>query len=250
MRKRVSQLGAEEIYEQVAQNAARVAAQGDWPDYIPPESLLERLPAAGELSSGFDAGVACALDLIPRERQQLASRLHAAYAPDALEQVRTEAEEMQPDSEACWWLAACSVCDEDRVDQPRLLAQLEEFERLAVDPVARRAAARGCLREMLSTFTLCDGIPYGVEDGCMQGAYLAGHPLATMKAEIPGEEPLYYLGTYLETLGLEEFPWSDALDNQGRNRSGPVHGSRQYCKASDEGELLRAVAVARAQLGV
>ena len=157
---------------------------------------------------------------------------------------------MDPDSETCWWLAACAVCAEDRVDLPLFYEQLVEFEGLRAVPEARQARALTCLQEMTETFSLRDGIPYGEADGCMQGAYLSGYPLATMKALLPGEEPLYYLGTYLETLGLEQFAWSDALDHQGRTRSGPVHGSRQYCKASDEDELQRAVDVARAQLGV
>lgn len=246
----VSTLSFGELYRRVAENVGRVAKQGFWPVYISPESLLERLPWEGQISSGFDAGIACALDLIPRERQTLASRLHAAYAPEALAQVRAEAVTMDPDAETTWWLAACSVCDEDRVDQSRLFEQLEAFTVLIQDPVARSAAARACLEQMTSTFELQDGVPFGSVDGCLQGAYLSGYPLATMLAEQPGEEPLYYLGTYLDSLGLEDFPWSEKLDLAGRQRSGGVHSSRQYAKATDADEFARALAVARRHLGV
>jgi hypothetical protein len=240
-------LNLELVYERVAAEAARVAALGEWPDYIAPESLLERLPLAGDTASGFDAGIACALDLIPRPRQSLAARLHAAYTPQAIAQVQAEMEALVPDSETVWWLAGCAVCEESGVDQARFQRQLEEFGYLVKDSAARQLAARRCLEGMLSTYQLRDGIPYGDVDGCMHGAYLAGHPLATMYDRA---EDLYYVGTYLNTLGLEDFSWSQATDAKGRPRSGPVHGSRQYVKCADAAELEQALQVARTRLGV
>lgn len=237
----------------IEQATARVAALGCWPEWIGPESLTHRIPVDGELSSGFDAGIACALDLIPRDKQRLAARLHAAYTPEAVEQVRTEIVDLDADSETCWWLAGCAVCIEGRVDEQTFLGQVKRFVRIAGDPELRLAEAKRTLEEMLSTFTVASdgplaGVAYGEVDGCQQGAYIAGHDLAAMKAEIPGEEPLFFLGTFRETLGLETFPWSAELDGKGRERSGPVHGSRQFVKATSLDELAQAAQVARAVL--
>lgn len=239
----------------VEQAVPRVAALGAWPAWIGPESLTDRIPVADEEASGFDAGIACALDLIPRDKQQLAAKLHAAYTEEAVEQVRAEIVELDPDSETCWWLAGCAVCIEGRVDRDTFLDQVKQFVRLAGDRKLRLAEAKRTLDEMLSTFTVSEqgplaGVPYGEVDGCQQGAYLAGYDLAAMKAEFTDEPALYFLGTFRETLGLDMFLWSGEIDSQGRARSGPVHGSRQFVKCTSFDELARAAAVARRTLGV
>lgn len=233
----------------------RIAQLGEWPEWIGPESLTDRVPRPGEESSGFDAGIACALDLIPRSKQRLAARLHAAYTEEAVEQVRQEIVDLDPDSETCWWLAGCAVCTEGQVDQRLFLEQVQRFKELARDSQQRLEEAQLTLREMLSTFSVADhgplaGVAIGAVDGCQQGAYIAGYDLAVMKAESPGDPPLYFLGTFRETLGLELFVWSDEVDSQGRARSGPVHGSHQFVKAGTFAELERAVQVARRTLGV
>lgn len=232
-----------------AANAQRVAQLGQWPSYIDPqESLTGRIPRIGERGApGFDAGLACALDLIPRERQRLSAQLHAAYTPQAVEQVRREVQRMDPDSDSCWWLAACSVCAEGKVDAGTFSAQLEQFAALADDPVKRRAAALGELSAMQTRYEVRDGVAFATADGGMQAAYLQGHQLAAMYAD---DANLYFIGTYHPSLGLEEFPWSNDTDEQGRSRSGGVHGSRQFVKCSTSEEYQRAVSIARAHLRV
>lgn len=236
----------ESVRARVDQQAARVAELGQWPAWISAESLTFRVPVPeGGLAPGFDAGLACALDLIPRDRQRLAARLHAAYTPGAVAQARAEAETMDPDSDTCWWLAACSVCREGEIDEEAFSAQLDAFAVLADDPDARRTAAFDELAEMRGRYRLVDDIPFGTEDGCQQGAYLDGHRWAVMYAS---HHDLYFVGTYEPTLSLEDFRFSDELDDQGRQRSGPVHGSHQFVKAGSRDELDRIVAVVRGKL--
>lgn len=236
----------EEIRQTVADNAERVAKLGEWPSYIQPGSLLERIPKAGEKKApGFDAGVACALDLIPRESQKLAAKLHANYSKDAVMQVRKEAEEKNPDSETSWWLTACSVCKEGGIDEQAFLTQVEDFKKLTVDAKLRQEAAEKEFTEMTQRFTLKEGVPYGEQDGCIQGAYLAGYPFGTEYSKNYG---LYFIGTFEPTLGLEEFPWSDEKDEKGRAKSGPVFGSKQFVKCATEDEWRKAMEVVKAKL--
>lgn len=238
----------EGVRAQIAAAAARVAQLGAWPAYIDAQqSLTGRVPQPGERdAAGFDAGIACCLDLIPRDRQTLAATLHAAYTPAAVQQVRDEAGRMNADSGTCWWLAACSVCREGEIDSAGFSEQLREFERLASDPAARRAAAVAEIAAMRDRYEMRDDVPFATEDGGQQGAYLDGHRLAGMYS---AGHDLYFLGTYEDSLGLEDFPFSDARDEQGRERSGPIHGSKQFVKLGSEDEYRRACRVARAHLG-
>jgi len=126
-----------EIHLTVRENAGRVAELGNWPPYIPAESLLSRIPADNK-GSGFDAGLACALDLIPRDKQRLSATLHAAYTAEAVEQVLKESQYMDPQSETTWWLAACHVCDEGAVvDEEHFLWQTQDFSFLVSNAEAR-----------------------------------------------------------------------------------------------------------------
>lgn len=237
----------------VDENTPRVAALGRWSDRAATNSLADRLPAIGPGGAvtlgmgGFDAGIACALDLIPRARQGLAAQLHAAYTPDAVAQARAELTDLHPDSDTAWWLAACHVCVEGRVDLPTLLDQLDRFHVLTFDAAARLAAARSAAADMFTSFELRDGLPFAVRDGGMQGAYLAGHELA---AQYAADYGLYFLGTYRPSLGLESFGWRElgdpeAVTPEGRmGRSGPVGGSAQFVKCADEAEFRAAVSAA------
>jgi hypothetical protein len=244
-----SVLSAVERYRSVvAENAGRIAVLGNWPAYInPEESLAGRVPTATATASGFDAGIASALDLIPRTHQKLAACLHAAYTPAAVEQVRAEAGEngqaLEADSQSAWWLAACSVCTEGEITPEDFVQQLEDFKALARSPEKRLAAAQATYQAMSQAFWIADGVAFGTEDGAMQGAYVAGHDLAVVYDE---KADLYFIGTFRESLGLEGFPWSDAVDEQGRARSGPVHGSRQFVKAASPEEYQRVLAALRA----
>lgn len=224
----------------------RIAELGAWPAYIDAEaSLAGRIPVGGQRDApGFDAGLAAALDLIPRERQRLAATLHAAYTPEAVAQARQEIEQADPDSETTWWLAACSVCREGEIDAPAFAEQLVEFERLRHDPSARLTAARSEFQAMRGRYEMRDGVPFATADGGAQGAYLDGHPYAGMYAD---QADLYFIGTYEESLGLEDFEWSAEVDEQGRARSGGVHGSKAFVKAANQDEYERAIAVVKAR---
>jgi hypothetical protein len=238
------------IREIVRKNAARVATLGNWPSWInAEESLTSRVPADGGEAPGFDAGIACAMDLIPREKQGLAATLHAAYTPDAVAQVRREVfqGQLDPESEACWWLAACYLCKEGKVSADAFVSQIDDFREFAADPLVRQLAAQEQALEMINAFERDTyGVPFGTEDGCIQGAYLAGYRFGTTFAENYG---IYFIGTFLPSLGLEDFPWSDEKDEQGRPKSGPVFGSKQYVKCANEDEFRRAVEVVKAKLG-
>lgn len=229
----------ERLRLQVARNAPRVAALGAWSDSIPPMSLMQRVPVSLDDHdvSGFDAGIACALDLIPRDRQQLAAKLHAAYTPGAVEQVRSEmTTDMDPDSETCWWLAGCSVCMEGEVDGRTFLRQVESFVDLAGDPERRLIAAHRTARDMVTSYRIQDGFAHAIRDGGMQGAYLAGHDLAVQFSDAYG---IFFVGTFRRTLSIPaDFGW------ESTDRSGPVHGSKQFVKAASAAELQRVLAAA------
>ncbi len=234
------------IQDTIRENSGRVAKLGNWPPYISVESLVLRVPSSGSEGPGFDAGLACALDLIPRDKQRLSATLHAAYTAEAVEQVLSEFQVMEPDSETTWWLAACGVCFEGAVNRQQFLAQMDSFRFLASDPEARLRAAQDEHKVMLSTFeTETYGFPYGTIDGCIQGSYLAGHQFGTIYAK---EYNLYFIGTYLPSLGLEDFYWSSDVDDQDRALSGPVHGSKQFVKCKDLQEFLSAVEVVKRHL--
>jgi hypothetical protein len=87
-------------------------------------------------------------------------------------------------------------------------------------------------------------VPFGTVDGCMQGAYVAGHSFAVMWQE---EYGIYFIGTYLPSLGLEGFEFADGKDGEGRATSGAL-GS-QFVKVATEEELARALEVVVAHLG-
>ncbi len=240
----------EKITKIVAAAGSRLASLGSWPSYIDAEeSLTSRVPTENGNAPGFDAGIACALDLIPRDKQCLSAILHAAYTEGAVIQVRSEIElddEAFAESESCWWLAACSVCNEGGIDAEAFDAQIAQFKALVEDPSARVVAARAEYAKMGQLFGIIDGVPVAKADGGMQGAYIAGHEWAIQPAPQFG---LFFIGTFRETLGLEEFEWSDKVDEQGRPMSGPVHGSRQFVKASSFDELARVVELVKRKLG-
>jgi len=240
------ELNLEKIKLIVKQNAERVAKLGEWPEYIKPSSLLERIPGKDDKNApGFDAGIACALDLIPREKQKLSAKLHANYSKEAVMQIRKEFAEKNVNSETMWWLAASSICAEGGVDEKKFLQQIEDFKKLSADKKERQKAAEETFKEMASTYTLKDGIPYGEEDGCIQGAYINGYPFAVQYAKNYG---IYFVGTYENSLGLENFSWSDEKDDKGRNKSGPVFGSKQFVKCANKEELKRVLEIVKNKL--
>lgn len=236
------------IKETVTGESQRIKKLGEWPEWVDTFALVERIPTEGGEASGFDAGIASALDLIPREKQKLAAVLHAAYTPEAVDQIREEMKDLDPDSETTWWAAACKVCLEGKMSQEQFLQQIKDFKKLSKDPEARKLAGQEAIDEMMSTFStdseFGEDVAYGTVDGCMQGAYIAGHEFAVMYAEKHG---LYFIGTYEPSLGLEDFNWSDEKDEKNRPNSGPVHGSKQYVKCANTEEAKRALEIVKAK---
>lgn len=252
-----------EVRNDVARAAARVAELGSWPEHVSAASLFERIPTEeGRGAGGFDAGIAVALGMIPENRSRLAAVLHAAYTPQAVEQVRREMllsdegghTQVDPDCESVWWLAASSVCQEGLVTAEEFVGQLETFEALAADPQARLRAANRMLGDMLGSFVVKNGVPFALRDGGMQGAYLSGYKIA---AQWSDAYEVFFVGTYAtEGLGLDGFPWRFPADpssselTERLGRSGPVFGSKQFVKACDEQELAAVLSVAGKHLGV
>ncbi len=235
------------LREQVRQSVPRIAALGNWPAYIDGEkSLVSRVPTMLETAHGFDAGIACALNMIPAEKQKLSAILHAAYTEAAVEQVRREGEDLNPESETTWWLAACSICEEGRISSDAFLDQLHAFRALTHDSFERVRAAGRTLASMRTSYVLMDGIPLITKDGGLQGAYISGYDWGVQYNEAYG---LFFIGTFRESLGLEDFPFSKRVDTQNRPMSGPVHGSRQFVKASSIQELEAITRFVRDHLG-
>lgn len=225
----------------------RVAALGGWGQRTHRDRLALRVPTGRVAAPGFDAGIACALDLIPRSRQRLSARLHAAYSEAAITQVREEVANLSPDSESCWWLAACNLCVDSLVDLSTFVRQLVSFHALTGDDAKRLLSAQCQLAVMHAGFEVTDGVAVSVAPGGMQGAYIFGHDLAVSHDTSRG---IWFIGTFRPSLGLEDFPWRDLGDpsaadpEQRMGRSGPVHGSRQFVKCCDVEELEGALAAA------
>ncbi len=243
----VSNLSLEEIRERVGNESERVAELGNWPVWMKPnaaKSLASRIPMAGDTAPGFDAGIACTLGLIPEDKQELSASLHAAYTPEKIAQVRKEVQNMNADSETARWLAACKECaGDEHVDEEKFRKQLSDFDDIAVDPEARLEAANSCYAEKINGFEIDTyGIPFGKKDGCMQAAYIAGHPVASMYAD---NYRIFFIGTPHESLGLEDFDWEDPdrPEDNHQGNSGPVFGSKQFIKCANEDEFRRALEV-------
>ena len=243
----------EEIRKTVVENAERVKQLGAWPSHKKIESLISRIPENGEKSSGFDAGIACALDLIPRDKQRLSAVLHGNYTPDAILQVKNETEGANSkdvswsfgETETCWWLLGCRFCQEGEQDAKSILQQVNDFRILSKSTYARIEAALNEWKKMQRSFTVVDGIALATQDGGMQAAYINGHSVA-----IQPMHGIWFVGTYHESLGIpDNFKWCDDKDDQGRSKSGPVFGSKQFVKCANFDELCSILNFARVQLG-
>lgn len=235
-----------DLRTRVINETPRIRAQGSWPAHIADTTLISRLPGTEKTSPGFDAGIACALDLIPRDKQKLASTLHAAYTETAVEQLRAEIKDLQQESETCWWLAACGLCKETPVSLDEFVRQLGDFDYLAKTATIRMLAAYNEREKISHSFQVIGDIPFAVKDGGLQGAYISGYDWGIQYSEADG---LFFIGTFRESLGLEDFPFSNRIDVLGRPMSGPIHGSRQFVKACSIQELESATFMTRAHLG-
>ncbi len=231
----------EEIAKTIEENVDRIAKLGGWPDELDKRgALLKRLPLNNSTSTGFDAGIAAALNLIPPECQKLIATIHANYNSSCVEQIREESQEMLPHTETCWWLAASSLVTHTQVDEYKFLDQISDFELLREDPLLRRDVAIEMFTTLLESFRCIGGVPFSIRGKGLQGAYLAGYRYGVQYEE---EEGAFYVGTYKESLGLERFAWEERLDSEGRPTNGPVFGSRQFVKTFSFQELVKILAI-------
>ncbi|MDA3863353.1 MAG: hypothetical protein PF689_05735 [Deltaproteobacteria bacterium] len=236
----------QEIRKKVSSNVHRIAKQGNWPEYIDAKgALCDRIPSAKKKASGFDAGLACALDLIPRNRQKLISTLHAAYNEKCVLQIREEADKMLPDSETCWWLAASSLVVYKKLSVPEFQDQINDFRLLIQDAMLRRDVAIEMFETMIKSYQMINKIPLSVKNRGLQGAYLDGHDFAVQYHET---EAKFFIGTFKESLGLDNFKFSQEKDENGNLISGPVFGSRQYVATNSFSELNQILKVVRNHL--
>jgi hypothetical protein len=247
----------QDIYECAEVGLPHVRKLGKWPNYVSDESILSRIPKEKySTAPGFDAGVAACMGYIPPSKAALACKLHASYSEEAIDQLRDETKAIFGNSEACWWLAACSLCEEaSEVTQLGFIQQIIGMQRVYFSEQVRLQAATREYSKMVkgldyqSIFNRDDFvyakdgflIPIVYEDGKAQGAYLTGYPVVVTEVSI---NELYFVSTYKKVgLGLENFNWSNKKDKKGRDRSGPVHGSKQFVKCADFGELNRALEI-------
>lgn len=225
-----------EIYNKIIDNAERVKQLGEWPQHKSIESLTSRIPQPEQKAPGFDAGIACALDLIPRSKQRLAAILHGNYTPQAIEQVQREISEIELDSflntETCWWLLGCYFCAPGGQTQEEFIRAINRFKYIA-DENLQQSFAIAEWDKVKNSFMLIDGVALALEDGGMQAAYAHGHRLA-----IQPMHGIWFVGTFLESLGIpDNFEWETDKDEQGREKSGPVFGSKQFVKCATFDEL-------------
>lgn len=232
------------------QNADRVAALGNWPKRMKGMDLLKRIPDRNDTQAkGFDAGIACALDIIPEKYQQMPAQLHANYTPDIVQQAKeqiakllqaSEDDESVANLEATWWLSMSLLCHEGHIDQAAFLQQVADARKLVDDPAKRIRDAKEkyhIIQRLVEINTdIDDTIPYGNKDGAIQGAYLLGFPVAVSYNEKLG----YYIGTYLPSLGLEDF------DYAGEGEA--VEKSTQFVNLKTKEKLKAALAVVKTHL--
>lgn len=246
----------EVLRERALKRALRVGFLGKWPSRkLTPEnlknSLPDRIPTQGQKDAkGFDAGLAVALEMMPKDKESLSAKLHGNYTREVVAQIREEVMSFDPDSETVWWLAGCAVCNyhdsahpevyygEEAIDEEKFRTQLRAFEELRANPAKRVEAARRIFEKMMKGFsTEKYGVPFGTDDGCIQGAYCAGYPVGVWLNPSTG---IYYVGTLQESLGLETFEWKK--DDKGNPIAGPVGGSRQFVMCADTEEFKKALA--------
>jgi len=256
-----------EIRNTIVFNAGRIKKLGNWPEFVDEDSILQRIPNGND-APGFDAGVACALDLIPRDRQRLSASLHGAYTTKLIKQIKKEIKKLEKvsefaekrswdlevspawdeavNTETCWWLAASSICEEDDGDEARLMCQIEEFKRMIDNDYHRYMSSMKLVDELRNSYNIVDNVAVATKNGGMQAAYIDGHDIAIMSAY-----GIWFVGTHKESLGIPNtFKWSSKKDKKGRAMSGPAANSKQFVKCADFAELAQVLKLAKSHLGV
>ena len=210
--------------------------------------LLARIPATVDhTASGFDAGVAVATGLIPEEYAGLSAKLHLKQTPEAIMELRTGIEQLRQgavENSTLYWALASAFCIEDNlVDGGGYLHQVSGYEKV------RKTGNVEQMRDMALSFINKlgersapdpDGV-YAAGDsaGCL-GAY-AIHKAAVAyytDARYPG---MFFIGTYHDSLGLDNFEFGKRLDKNGAERSGKIGGRSNFVKCDGYAEFGRAM---------
>jgi len=187
-----------EMISRTLKNSAQIARMGKWPEIFEADSIASGIPTNGTRRFGFNAVIACALELIPQDRWWLPALVYHGWLSEEVHQIRREAREMQPNAETTWYLAAESLRREGGVDTATFLEQVAQFSSLAKTPEDRAAAARDEFRRRGTLFSIDRyGFPFGTAQGCVDAAYIHGHRLATCFVE---ESQTYYISTYMPRL--------------------------------------------------
>lgn len=171
--------------------------------------------------------------------------MHAAYNEKSVLQIREEADKMMPDSETCWWLAASSLVVYKKLTVPEFHDQINDFHLLIQDAMLRRDVAIEMFETMINSYQMVNKVPFSVKNRGLQGAYLDGHDFAVQYHEA---EAKFFIGTFKESLGLENFEFSQDKDENGNLISGPVFGSRQYVATNSFSELTQILKIVRKHL--
>ena len=255
----------------VEMNIGRVAQLGKWggtpSDHA--RSLLSRIPKGGVdedgvefLGSGFDGGVAVALGLTKvdgNEFGRLSASLHVDQTELDYAQVRKEIKEIKGGNfknDTAMWLIACTVCNERGVTSEGFWFQVQKFTDLreglfSSDSDGQATQVQAIVLDEVANMrsaydVMDDGVVWANDDSGIVGAYIDGYKFAVFPMA-----GLFFIGSYLPSLGLEEFQWgtsTEEINGTKIAKSGPIHGQQNFVKCASMEELSDALKVIKTKL--
>jgi hypothetical protein len=254
------------FYNTIEGSVRRVAQLGNWPGETKMhiDALLGRVPREDNVASGFDAGIAVALGLTTIDGQEF-GRLSASMHTDPTENDYTEVrqgigriERGDMRNDTAFWLLGSLVCDDgyQGVDQEQFVRQVQKYNELQ-DSMFSTSDGRATqiqnilldsVKNMKSGYIqMDDGVVFAEDNAALIGAYIDGHKFGVF----PGGG-LFYIGSYLPSLGLEDFKFgtsTEMVNGDVKTKSGFVHeGSYNFIKCATIGELSRAVDIVKSNL--
>ncbi len=164
------------LLKKATDNLPRVAALGGWGNEI-----LERercnvasIQKAPSSPHHFSAGLACALDLIPRDRQASVARLHGKSSEEDVAIAQIDLLGLTPDCAIVWWLATHPLTR--KLNTSEFSFTWVERKRELSDASARLAQAHAERHAASSLFRLMDdGVPFTTNPDGLMAAYLNGY---------------------------------------------------------------------------
>ncbi len=91
-----------------------------------------------------------------------------------------------------------------------------------------------------------DGVPYADSNSGGVGAYIDGNKFSVFHSN-----GLFFIGTFEQSLGLEDFEFSDSteeINGVTYTKSGPVHDSKNFVKCATIEEAARAIEIVKSNL--